>query len=157
MGGEALNVRIASGSQQISVSGRMSKLSGIHWTTPAAIFSSLIVGVLFSLSHHLFYTHLAGTNVPNFSYDVAGYSFSKQQLNISVGNIFSYLVKAALAIALSLAYIQAAWRIVKTSKKGETLSTLDTIFSIFQDAFGFFKVKIWYRHPLLLSLAIISW
>ena len=125
--------------------------------TPVAIFSSLIVGVLFSLSHHLFYMHLAGTDVPIVGYSIAGYQFSKQQLNISAGNIFAYLVKTALAIALSLAYIQAAWRTVKVSKKGETLSTLDATFSIIEDAFGFFKVKIWYKYPLLLSIAIVSW
>lgn len=135
----------------------MVRLGGIYWPTPATLGAALLAGILFAVGHHLFYSNLDGQGVPTGDFGVVGFSVSEQQFNISVGNTFAFLVKAALASAVSLAYVQAVWHSTKGSRKGEKLSTLDTTFSILENALGFLKVRVWVKYPLLLILAIIAW
>jgi hypothetical protein len=58
----------------------------------------LVAGALFAVGHHLFYRNLNGQAVNETSYD--------QQMNIRIGTGLSYLVRAALVIAIGATYFQ---------------------------------------------------
>lgn len=135
----------------------MASSRGIHWATPAMMASGLIAGCLLCLGHHLFYAGLAGTTAPTGEYDIAGTNISKQKFNTAVGTAFAFLIKAALALVVSIAYIQAFWRSARNSKTGQRLSTLDTMFSVLGNVLNLTKLQIWVKYPLLLLMAVIAW
>lgn len=135
----------------------MKSTRGIHWVTPVTMVASLVAGCLLSLGHHLFYMHLTGTDAPTGRYSIAGTEVSKQKFNTAVGTAFAFLVKSMLTLAIAIAYVQAFWRTIKVSEKGQRLSTLDTTFSILGNALNFVKLHIWIKFPLLFLLAVIAW
>lgn len=135
----------------------MSKFGAVHWSTPAIIVSSLLAGFFFALGHHLFNQCLGNTEVHSGTYSVVGYSISKQQSNIAIGNVFAYPVKACLSIAMSAAYLQVIWRMIRRSRDGEQLQTVDTAFCVLDDLTEFFNIKVWIRNPLALVVAVLYW
>jgi hypothetical protein len=130
---------------------------GIHWATPAMMVLGLAAGCLLCLGHHLFYTGLAGSTAPTGEYDIAGTNISKQKFNTAVGTAFDFLIKAALALAVTIAYTQAFWRSARNSTKGQRLSTLDTTFSVLGSLLNLAKLHVWVKYPLLLLMAVIAW
>lgn len=128
----------------------------IHWAAPATMVLALLFGALLALGHHLFYASLQGSPTPTGTLDITWSNVSVQQLNTAIGTAFAFLVKAFLVVAVSVAYFQTFWRAAAISKKGPTLANLDTTFSILGNALGFFQVHVWWRHPLLLLLALIA-
>ena len=135
----------------------MATTHNVHWAVPTLATASLFSGVALALGHHLFYASLNGTSAPTGDFDIAGTRLSRQQFNTAVGTAFAFLVKSLLALAVTVAYTQAFWRAVNTSRKGQTLSTLDTLHSILDNLVGFVKLRVWWRHPLLVFLAVIAW
>jgi hypothetical protein len=119
--------------------------------------SGLVAGCLLCLGHHLFYAGLAGSTAPTGEYDIAGTNISKQKYNTAVGTAFAFLIKAALAVVVSIAYTQAFWRSAKNSSKGQRLSTLDTTFSVLGNVLNLTKLHVWVKYPLLLLMAVIAW
>ncbi|TIA32899.1 hypothetical protein D6C78_07919 [Aureobasidium pullulans] len=130
---------------------------GIHWTTPTMMVSGLLAGCLLCLGHHLFYAALTGSAAPTGEYDIAGTNISKQKFNTAVGTAFAFLIKATLALVVSIAYMQAFWRSAKRSEKGQRLSTLDTTFSVLGNVLNLTKLHVWVKFPLLLLMAVIAW
>lgn len=135
----------------------MAKSVQIYWVTPIAMLLALLVGFLVALGHHLFYSSLAGKPAPTGAYSIAGTNISKQQFNTAVGTAFAFLVKAALAIAVGISYIQAFWHSARVSKKGATLASLDTSYSVLSNPLHLLRLNVWWRHPILLLLAVIAW
>jgi hypothetical protein len=117
---------------------------------------ALFAGIALALGHHLFYQRLDGALVPAGSYDLAVRTVSRQQFNTGVGTAFAFLVKAALTIAVSIAYVQVFWRAAQVADKHPTLAELDTL-STLSNLLGLFTTRAWYRKPLLLFLALTYW
>ncbi|KAK3625747.1 hypothetical protein LTR56_020251 [Elasticomyces elasticus] len=128
----------------------------IHWHVPISMTVALLCAIALSLGHHFFYARLNGHLTPIGSYHVAGKSLSKQQFNTAVGTAFAFLVKSALTVATTLAYVQVFWWTVNNAKKGSTLAELDTL-SALGNIVGLFNVTNRWRHPLLFGLALIFW
>ncbi|CAH0047351.1 unnamed protein product [Clonostachys solani] len=100
----------------------MAKIAGIYWVKPASMVSCLIIGALLALGHHLFYQSLAGESVSSDgTFAAFGASISKQQTNTSIGTAISFLVKAFLVAAVSMAYIQVFWRAIKVGRPASDL------------------------------------
>lgn len=135
----------------------MARTSRIHWVAPAVMTSALFVGFLFALGHHLFYASLAGHKAPTGTYNIAGASISRQQLHTAVGTAFGFLVKSFLMITISIAFVQAFWRAVRTSRTGSTLRSLDSTYSLLSNFLGLFEINVWKEFPLPLFLAFIGW
>ncbi|KAK4565307.1 hypothetical protein LTR86_003924 [Recurvomyces mirabilis] len=101
-------------------------ISRLHWMAPTGMVLGLAVGILLAAGHHLFYASLSGTEAPTGTlFSVIGADVSRQQLNTAVGTAFAFLVKSALMITVSIAFAQAFWRAIRTSKRGPTLGSLD--------------------------------
>jgi hypothetical protein len=114
---------------------------------------AFICGILLAVGHHLFYSRLAGKPTTTGDYQLL--NVSKQQVYTAIGTAFAFLVKAALALALSMAYTQVVWKAVK--RQETTLSTINTLFSILGNVSAFMSVSLWWKYPLLFLLAITVW
>lgn len=134
------------GNRQVSRRGR-----DIHWKAYTTMLGSLFLGVLLSLGHHLFYRSLEGKAVS----DHAIHGVTGQQLNLAIGTLFAFLVKASLAVAIITAYTQTLWRSIK--QQPMQLTAIDTIFEAGTNFWGFFRFAIWGNHLLLLFLATTIW
>jgi hypothetical protein len=126
-------------------------------SSPVLMTAAVFAGVLFALGHHLFYASLNGTNAPTGAYRFAGSAIPKQRFNIAVGTAFAFLTKAALAVAVWIAYTQVYWRSARTTPEGQRLSTMDVTYSVMTNAFELLHVRVWVRYPVMLFLAIIAW
>ena len=135
----------------------MFRQSHIHWQAPTTAVLALVVGILFAIGHHLFYDSLSGRPAPNAGYHILGSDISSQQINIAGGTAFAFLVKASLIAAVAVCYIQLFWRTMAYRSRENTLESLDTTFSALTNILVLFKVWIWWRFPVLFSLAVASW
>ena len=118
------------------------------------IISSLLCGTCFALGYHIFYQGLNGK--PALNEDVV-LKVSHQRFNLAIGNALAFAVKVSLGIAASTAYYQLFWRTVRESKTGQKLTALDTTFSILEDAMSLFSATVWYRYPLMFTIAALAW
>ena len=135
----------------------MTERTRIHWQAPATVVASLIAGTLFAIGHHLFYQGLDGRVAPNDIHYILGSDVSDQQLNIAGGTALSFLVKACLFAALNAAYAQLFWRVMLHRTPEVTLERLDATFSALTNAHHMFKAKVWWRYPVLFTVALIAW
>lgn len=110
-----------------------------------------------AMGHHLFYASLNGREAPTQTWTIVDTDISRQQLNTAVGTAFAFVVKSALCIAVSLAFVQAFWRAVQTSKKGPTLASLDNGYLLLSNFLGLFQPSVWRNFQLPLLLAFIGW
>jgi hypothetical protein len=127
----------------------------IYWRTPTIMIASLFGGVGLSLGHHFLYSRLAGTPIHDDSRDIIGYGVSSQQLNIAAGTALAFLVKVCLVLAVTIAYTQAFWRAI--GWKETRIKTIDVVDSALGNIWAFLHVRVWWRYPLLLSLALSVW
>jgi hypothetical protein len=134
------------GNRQVSRQG-----NEIHWKAYTTMLVSLLLGMLLSLGHHLFYHHLDGKPVPNH----AIHGILRQQWNLAIGTLFAFLVKAVLAVAVTTAYAQILWRAIKHQPM--QLTKIDTIFDATTNIWAFFRFAIWWKYPLLFLLALTIW
>lgn len=125
------------------------------------MLGALITGVLLAAGHHLFYESLHGTPAPTLtaSYRILGAKISRQETNTAVGTAFAFLVKASLAFAISIAFVQVFWRTARRpdTKNGPTLASLDLIYSALDNIFVFIYVSTWWKYPVLLLIALAAW
>ncbi|RBR22704.1 hypothetical protein FVER53590_03253 [Fusarium verticillioides] len=84
----------------------------------------VLVGILFAVGHHLFYLHLNGKEAVN------------QSLMLRYGTIVAFCAKASLGTAVTIAFHQRAWRVVRN--KTARVETIDSIFTANSDIFSLF-------------------
>jgi hypothetical protein len=119
----------------------------IDWKVPAIMSTSMILGVVFIIGHHLFYRSLHHTPT--------GDAIFAQQINTGIGTAFAFIIRMFLVIAAGTAYWQLFWHQVK--KRPTTMSSLDTLNSITLNAFQFFRVRTLFRFPIMALVALILW
>ena len=133
------------------------RYKSVHWLVPTTMILALLTGTLLAMGHHLFYRHLTNHSAPTGLYHFAGKTMSKQQFNTAVGTAFAFLVKFFLTVAVSTAYVQIFWRNTLNAKEYPTLSELDCANSGLLNVFSLLNVKVWWKYPILLVLALIFW
>ncbi|KAE9368893.1 hypothetical protein N431DRAFT_382690 [Stipitochalara longipes BDJ] len=126
---------------------------GLYWKAYTTMVSSLFCGMLLALGHHLFYISLNGKPVGAPQHIIRG--VTRQQLNLTLGTLFAFLVKACLAVAITTAYTQIFWRAVK--KRSTRLTTIDTIYYGPTNLWSLLSFSVWRKYPLLLLLALTVW
>ncbi|KAK5155826.1 hypothetical protein LTS14_005392 [Recurvomyces mirabilis] len=125
---------------------------------PTGMVLGLVVGILLAAGHHLFYASLSGTEAPTGTlFSVIGADVSRRQLNTAVGTAFAFLVKSALMITVSIAFAQAFWRAIRTSKRGPTLGSLDKTYSLLGNFLGMFALGVWREFTTPALIALIAW
>lgn len=116
-----------------------------------------IIAVLLAVGHHLFYRHLMGKETPGSIYPVLGHSINLtgQQINLAVGTLLAFLVRAFLGIAVSTANEQHVWRVIKAYPT--EVAGIDGLFSANSNIFSMFIPSIWLKSPISMLLALIFW
>jgi hypothetical protein len=135
----------------------MARSQHIHWVTPVIMTSAFFAAVMLALGHHLFYASLAGSEAPTGAYSIVGADIPRQQLKTGVGTALAFLVKSFLSTTVSVASIQAFWRAACTSRKGPTIASLDSTYSLLTNFLGLFDRSVWVGFPFPRFLAFIAW
>ena len=135
----------------------MSHLKAIHCLAPTTIILALLIGILLVSGHHVFYAKLDSKSVPTGTYALARKQLPKQQLNTFVGIELAFLVKTFFSIALSTIYVQFFWKSFNVAKQRPTVTELDSAYSGTQNLFNLLNLKIVWRYPFLVLLALVFW
>jgi len=135
----------------------MLRSNGVHWLAPASMFGALILGVLFAVGHHIFYSSLSGTSASGDGYRVLGDNITLQQANIAGGTAFAFLVKAMLVYAAAVAFVQLFWKVAISNRATTTLGKLDSLAHAPDNLLVLQNLGLWWRHGLLLLMATSTW
>ena len=127
----------------------------IHWFAPASMLGAFSTGVVSAAIHHLFYSGLAGTEVPEHNF--LSSNVSRQQMNFALGTALAFLTKAALVYSMLIAYVQIFWRATAHSDSATPLKTLDSLYSAGRSIPAFCAFRAWRSSSCLLLVAAIAW
>lgn len=105
-----------------------------------------IAGIAFAVGHHIFYHSLDGTLVT---------STSQQEWTIRIGTGLAFLVKAALAASVGVAFTQYLWTIART--EAMAVGSIDAMFSMTKNPLAFINFEVLWKAKLLVLLALASW
>ncbi|KAH0174302.1 hypothetical protein KCU67_g837, partial [Aureobasidium melanogenum] len=128
-----------------------------HWRTLCIVFGSLLASISFAIGHHLFYQSLSDTPVST-AYDFAmgpWAGMSSQKFNVAVGNTFASLFRMSLSIAVTTAYTQMVWKVLKA--ESTRLNVVDALSGILANPLDFFNLGAWRKSSLLLAFAGPIW
>ena len=120
---------------------------GIHWKAPFVMLSSLLLGIVFIIGHHLFYQSLHHTPT--------GDAIFEQQVNTGIGTAFAFIVRMFLVIAIGTAYWQLFWHQIRA--RPTSVAQLDTMSSIISSALEFFSIRTLFRFPVMALMAAFIW
>ncbi|KAH7076758.1 hypothetical protein BKA63DRAFT_565135 [Paraphoma chrysanthemicola] len=128
----------------------------VQWhVSPRALLSMLgllVSGIIISIGHHLFYSHLNGRAVREID---GGSPYVTQTWIIRYGTAFSFLAKALLASAVVVAYKQNIW--INLRSKSNTVSTIDAMFAATYDVLAVASPSLLLRAKVPALMAIITW
>lgn len=127
----------------------------IHWLAPTTMIGPLLFGIVLAAGHHLFYRHLAGKPPPSNDVQLLGWNVSWQQINIAVGTALAFLTQSTLVTAVSMAYVQLLWK--KFRNQASTVSDFDVTFGALHSLPALFRLRCWFRKPLLFVLILVAW
>ncbi|KAF7596196.1 hypothetical protein BBP40_002726 [Aspergillus hancockii] len=118
---------------------------------------ALVGATAFAAGHHGFYEHLSGrpTRQSWILFARKSLSVSDQQVNVSIGTFFAFLVKALLGVAVSVAVDQFAWKSVKGGTTN--IRAIDNLFLVLGNVFMLFKLRLWRHYPMTMLLAVVCW
>jgi hypothetical protein len=131
----------------------LSKHGSIHWRAYTTMVISLISGTLLAFGHHVFYNSLSDKPVGVPETVIIG--VTRQQLNLTLGALFAFLVKVFLVVAITTAYTQMMWKDIK--KQATRLTTIDTIFDVISNFWSLLYFSVWWKYPSLFLLALTTW
>jgi hypothetical protein len=118
----------------------------IHWRVPVTMLCSFVFGVSLAIGHHFFYLSRDGSVVRDQS---------QQAWDTRIGLGLAFLVKLFLATAVSIACVQNFWWILRS--RPVPLAGVDSMFDLLGNAWGFTNVRVWFRGPVVVSLAAVAW
>ncbi|KAI1012998.1 hypothetical protein LB503_001381 [Fusarium chuoi] len=103
----------------------------------------VLIGTLFAIGHHLLYLHLDGREAIN------------QSLMLRYGTAIAFCAKASLGTAVTIAFHQRAWRVVRF--KTARVETINSIFTANSDIFSLFTWSSIRKSRVGTLLAIYCW
>lgn len=138
---------------------------GIYLRSPVLMGSSWILGVIFSLGHHLFYSHFDGSIVGSTNeqqwnirfvfpsaYEIGSYQLTVQ---FRVGSFFALVVKILLMGSVWFAYTQWLWRTLK--RRAISLKGLDAAFRVEMSMIALLNPELILKVRVGAVLALIAW
>lgn len=123
--------------------GRAHNLWTACQTQAWSMFLFLIAGALFAFSHHMFYSRLHGTEADS------------QSLMLRYGTILAFCAKASLYTAVTIAFRQRAWMVVR--HKMVRLGLVDSIFTAAEDLAALLDWKAIRKAKMAMLLAAYVW
>lgn len=120
--------------------------------TPVLMLALFVSGVLISIGHHLFYSHLDRSIVQSPG---EGSPYVTQIWIIRYGTAFAFLAKALFASAVIVAYKQHIW--INLQKRANPISTIDAMFAATYDILAFLNPGLLLRAKTSALMAFIIW
>ncbi|KAI9853104.1 MAG: hypothetical protein M1838_001605 [Thelocarpon superellum] len=108
--------------------------------------ASLLMGILFAIIHHLYYSYWDSREVA---------SDNQQKWVIRGGTVFAFCFKTALAMGAAVAYTQYLWLSLRA--KSHNADRINTMFTVLTNALHFRHLATWTEVPVLAGMAIITW
>ncbi|KAJ5979405.1 hypothetical protein N7501_002747 [Penicillium viridicatum] len=119
--------------------------------------SALLVAVAFAIGHDAFYQSLNGKPVLNAQPTLLNSSLnvSDQQVYLSLGTLFAFLVKVFLGVSVSIVFDQFVWKSIQTQRT--RIGIIDDLLSVLKNGFTVLNLQLWKRSPISMTLALICW
>ena len=117
----------------------------IHWTTPTIAFLLTVVGIAAAIGHHLHLSKLNGNPNENAKW-IGRYSLA-----------LAFLVKASLAGAIGIAFMQKAWQSLAASDKGSTVASVDSLFGVQLQPLNLLTPGMWRSAFIASVLSLVLW
>ena len=119
----------------------------VSWRAPTTILLALFVGLGFALAHH--FMGLSLNNKPVEQVEISQAWVSR------FSTALAFLVKLALATSVGAAYTQHQWQ--RLRQQDLRTSEIDALTSVLANAFSFLSSTVWFKHPVLALMALVSW
>ncbi|KAJ5398480.1 hypothetical protein N7465_008969 [Penicillium sp. CMV-2018d] len=120
--------------------------------------SALLVAVAFAIGHDAFYQSLNGKPVLNaqpIALLNSSLNVSDQQVYLSLGTLFAFLVKVFLGVSVSTVFDQFVWKSIQTQRT--RIGIIDDLLSVLKNGFTVLNLQLWKRSPISMTLALICW
>lgn len=120
---------------------------------------ALVVALAFAVGHHAFYQARNGQIVQHSASLISrklSLGVSDQQINVSTGTFFAFVVKALLGAAVSMVFDQFTWRKLIHGPT-TSISVIDDLFTALQNGFMILNFRLWRYHPVGMFLVTIFW
>ncbi|KAJ5873204.1 hypothetical protein N7455_003747 [Penicillium solitum] len=119
--------------------------------------SALLVAVAFAIGHDAFYQSLNGKPVLNAQPIALNSSLnvSDQQVYLSLGTLFAFLVKISLGVSVSTVFDQFVWKSIQTQRT--RIGIIDDLLLVLKNGFTVLNLQLWKRSPISMTLALICW
>lgn len=117
------------------------------WRAPVTIILALVVGLGIALAHHAM-----GLSLHNRPVDNVGVS---QAWIFRFATALAFLVKVAFATGVGNAYVQHQW--LRLRQQPFRTNEVDALTSVLGSIFGFISSTVWFKHPILALMALITW
>jgi hypothetical protein len=119
---------------------------------------ALLAAVVFALGHDAFYRSLDGKSVLNaqpLNVLSSSFNLSNQQVYISLGTFFAFIVKSFLGVSVSTVFDQLVWKSIHGQRT--QIGMVDDLLSALKNGFTVLNLQLWKRFPISMTLAIICW
>ncbi|KAJ7155476.1 hypothetical protein C8R43DRAFT_1000041 [Mycena crocata] len=125
------------------------------WAPIVTIVGSFVVGIVFAVAHHAYYSSLSGKPVDTTT-ALKGLKVYDQKWANHVGTALAFLTKFFFTMCVGAAYVETLW---KTARRplGLSVAGLDASFAILNNPLNFFSSDLLFSAQFLLLLAAISW
>ena len=107
------------------------------------MYALLVLGIVFAISHHIFYARLDGQPADD------------QLKMMRFGTLLAYVAKSSLVSAVIFAYRQQIWATVK--RKNLKLRTIDNMFAGVDDVTAIMSWEFLKKARVAMALAMIVW
>jgi hypothetical protein len=104
---------------------------GIHWPVPTIAFLLFLVGVATAIGHHVYLSSLNGKPTDN--------QIWTQRYSLAL----AFVAKTALTAAIASAWQQTLWNSLRHTRRGISISGIDSLMGLLGEPFGFLKWEIW--------------
>ncbi|KAF8186081.1 hypothetical protein K438DRAFT_2019847 [Mycena galopus ATCC 62051] len=127
-----------------------------HFVPLLKIVAAWVVALALAAGHHAFYASLnntvptsdsSGTNASLLVHSQAGAS--------AIGTTFAFIVSAALSVSAGTAFLQCAWRVVRS--RAFTVSGLDAMWSSPTNMFAFLSLDFWRKARGIVIISGLAW
>ncbi|OQE37973.1 hypothetical protein PENCOP_c009G07293 [Penicillium coprophilum] len=136
----------------------MASLFNLKYSAVIVMVAALLAGLAFALAHDAFYQSLNGKPVlksqPLASLN-ASLNISDQQIYLSLGTLFAFLVKSSLGSSVSTVFDQFVWKSIHGQRT--QIGIIDDLLSVLKNGFTVLNLRLWKRSPVSMTLALICW
>ncbi|TGO48091.1 hypothetical protein BOTNAR_0493g00050 [Botryotinia narcissicola] len=121
---------------------------GIFWRSPILMGGNLLIGVIASIAHHVFYSCMVGKQVGD---DIS------QQWTLRYGTTFAFVSQVCLVSSVGFAYTQWLWKSLYHKDTKVSVHCLDAAFVADTSVLSILNTEMLWKLKLGSLLAIVAW